>query len=80
MWKEVNKNYIVGEKRFTNSGQNKNDFRNFANGGEIRRQLSHIDREIVAAVGTSIKRLEEVQDLLLHERQSLMDKLSSYSH
>ncbi|KAF4149406.1 hypothetical protein GN958_ATG01378 [Phytophthora infestans] len=29
MWKDVNKHYIVAEKRFTTSGQHENEFKNF---------------------------------------------------
>ncbi|KAF4128548.1 hypothetical protein GN958_ATG07360 [Phytophthora infestans] len=32
MWKDVNKHYIVAEKKFTTSGQHENKFRNFVQG------------------------------------------------
>eukprot|EP00644_Phytophthora_capsici_P018388 jgi/Phyca11/130188/e_gw1.91.73.1 len=32
MWKEVNKHYILAEKKFTTSGQHENEFRNFVQG------------------------------------------------
>ncbi|EEY63074.1 uncharacterized protein PITG_14718 [Phytophthora infestans T30-4] len=45
---------------------------------DIRRQLSDIDRDLSAAKGASIERLKEDQEVLLHERQSLINKLPSY--
>ncbi|KAF4135516.1 hypothetical protein GN958_ATG15288 [Phytophthora infestans] len=32
MWKEVDKLYIIAERKFTTSGQHENEFRNFVNG------------------------------------------------
>lgn len=56
--------------------QEKGSFLSMLSG--IRRQLSDIDRDLSAAKGASIERLKEDQEVLLHERQSLINKLPSY--